>query len=133
MEPSTERPRRNRAEQPIQFTTVRDCETWLATLSQQEKAAQPPLQRLATAVKFLQAPSSRQRRKDVQRAAKDWDVVQYSRTSDGCKKRKANDVAKKLEAKVLREATRLRNLQMHGSTGAFSWSALHNSFANASA
>jgi hypothetical protein len=131
----------NRAEQPVQFTSVRECETWLATLSPQEKAAQPPLQRLLNAVKCLQAPPSRQRRTDIQRIAKDWAVVQYSRVKmhhaaecsiHGGKKQKTYDVAEELEAKVLREATRLRRLQLRGFNGgsSSSWSAVHHAFAN---
>ena len=142
MEPSTETRQMNRAEQPVQFTSVRDCETWLATLSPQQKAAQPPLQRLLNAVKCLQAPASRQRRTDIQRIARDWAVVQYSRAKmhhaeecsihGGKKKLKTHAVAEELEARVLREATRLQRLQLRGFNGgsSSSWSSLHHAFAN---
>ena len=124
--------RMHTAEQPADFKSTRDCETWLASLSQQEITSQPPLQRLSTAVKYLQAAPSRQRREDIQRIAKDWGVMQKSRTSGACqKKQKTGEVIDDLEGKVIHEATRLRKLQLRRSGEASSsWSALHQAFAH---
>ena len=125
---SAETPQTNRAEQPARCKSVHDCAAWLATLSPQEIAAQPPLQRLSTTLKCLQASPSRQRRADIQRMAKDWGVVQKNIGV----KHKSHEVEKELEAKVLHEATRLRKLQLRGSSGASSsrWTALRQALAD---
>ena len=99
MEPSAETPQTNRAEQPARFTSVHDCEAWLATLSPQEASAQPPLQRLSTTLKCLQASPSRQKRADIQRMAKDWGVVQKTRAHNTGIKHKSHEVEKSWKPK----------------------------------
>ena len=118
--------------QPARFKSIQDCKAWLATLSPQEVSAQSPLQRLSAALRTLQASPSRQKRADIQRMAKEWGVVQKTRASNTAIKHKSSEVEKELEAKVRREATRLRTLQFRGSSGASSspWSALHQALAN---
>ena len=99
MEPSAETPQTNRAEQPARFKSVHDCEAWLATLSPQEVSAQPPLQRLSTTLKCLQASPSRQKRADIQRMAKDWGLVQYTRACNTGIKHKSHEVEKSWKPK----------------------------------
>ena len=132
MEPSPEPTGMDRAEQPVNFKSIRDCEAWLASFSQQEITRRPPLQRLSTAVKCLQAPLSRQRRQNIQRLAKDWGVVQKTKSCGlGWKKQKEHEITDDFEAKVIREATRLRKLHLERrGEASSSCSALHQAFAN---
>ena len=121
----------NRAEQLVQFDSIKNCALWIATLSPLEISIHPPLSRLSEALRCLQAPLGRQKRSDIQRIAKNWGVLQFSRNGRfGKKNMAAHEVEKELETKVLREATRLRKLQFRVSNGAClsSWSALREAF-----
>ena len=57
----------NSAEKPVVFETLRDCQAWLGTFTPLELSAQPPLQRLSTALSYLRAPPSRKKNTTSQR------------------------------------------------------------------
>ena len=81
MDASAEPTEIDRAQQPVSFKFIRDCQAWFASLSQQDVTNQPPLQRLETALKCLQAPPSRQRKTEIQRLTKGWGVVQKTKNA----------------------------------------------------
>ena len=126
MQPSADPNKTHSAEQPVAFTSLRDCEAWLATLPAQEKTRQQPLQRLSHAIKCLQAQPSRQKKQDIRHIAKYWGVLLKTKG----KNYTANELVEELEKKVIREATRLQQLQMLASSEVAlpSWSAVLRAF-----
>ena len=106
------------------FNSIDECADWIETLTPQEIAAHPPLQRISTAVKCLLDSPSRQKQQDIRHVAKQWHVAQKEKGKNHTKK----TIEKNLKTKVLDETTRLRNLQLRG----LPWSPLQQAFTSSS-
>ena len=79
------------------------------------------MKRLAEAVSTLQTLPSRDRRCQLQKLFRSWDVEQFAQSSG---KRKLHDVEQSFEAKVIQEAKRLKVLQRSSATSSSSFSAI---------
>jgi hypothetical protein len=98
------------AEQPASSTDGVDfaqCSDWLNDLPSKDVAQSKPLLRLQSAIFVLQSSASRQKRRQLQELAGDWDVPQTTRG----RKRSQDEMSKHLVSKVVEETRRLKRMQ----------------------
>ena len=106
--------------QDAEIDSIAGIAAWLGTLPEGTVGGSAPMKRLAEAVSTLQTLPSRDRRCQLQKLFRSWDVEQFAQSSG---KRKLHDVEQSFEAKVIQEAKRLKVLQRSSNT--FSLSLIH--------
>ena len=107
--------------QDAEIDSIAGIAAWLGTLPEGTVGGSAPMKRLAEAVSTLQTLPSRDRRCQLQKLFRSWDVEQFAQSSG---KRKLHDVEQSFEAKVIQEAKRLKVLQRSSATSSSSFSAI---------